>query len=160
MSGYQDLFIDYFITWTFKLPVQKIQPTCVQATQSVWTLFYSNLYGHAHRGPRSVKKSEFFLQIKPLSFWAKIAPKRHKLWKIIKIEKKNCFLRVFQIFFNLGALLVHQTSNGMFSGPWRIFWHPRDPWGRIHIDCIKVLVIVFNISERWLPLQLFSTNSK
>jgi hypothetical protein len=88
--------------------------------------FYSNLYGRALRGPRGVKKSDFFLQIKLLSSCAKIAPKRHKLQKIIKIEKKNMskntgFLRVFQIFFNLGAILAHQTSNGVFSGPWRIF---------------------------------------
>ena len=62
--------------------------------------FCSNIYGRTPRGPRGVKKSEsFFLQIKLLSFCAKIAPKRHKLQNIIKIEKnaKNnpCFLRVF-----------------------------------------------------------------
>ena len=83
----------------------------------------------------------FFSQIKLLSFCANIAPKRHKLQKTIKIEKKckknPCFLRVFRIFFNLGAILAHQTSNGKFSGPWRTFWHPRDLWGRIHIDLNK-----------------------
>ena len=122
------------------------------------------IYGSAPRGPWGVKKSDFFLQIKMLSFCAKIAPKRHKLRKIIKIEKKCqknlVFYRVFWIFFNLEAILAHQTSNGMFSVPWLIFWHPRDPWGRIHIEYIKVLVFVFDISEWWRPLQLFSTNSK
>ncbi len=106
----------------------------------------------------------FFLQMKLLSFCARIAPKRQKLRKMVKIEKKMskrpCFLRVFRIFFNLGAILARQTSNGMFSGPWRIFLHPRAPWGRTHIDYIKFLVFVFDISEWWRPLQLFSTNSK
>ena len=51
--------------------------------------FCSNLYGSAPRGPRGVKKSDFFFsQIKLLSFCANIAPKRHKLRKTIKIEKK------------------------------------------------------------------------
>ena len=65
----------------------------------------------------------------PFEIWcANIAPERHKLWKIVKIskkfQKKPCFFRVLQIFFNFWAILAHQTSNGMFSGPWRIFWHP------------------------------------
>jgi hypothetical protein len=67
----------------------------------------------------------FFSQIKVSSFCAKIAPKRHKLKKTIKIEekmsKKPCFLRYFRIFFNFGAILAPQTSTGMFSGSWRIF---------------------------------------
>ena len=96
--------------------------------------FCSNLYGPAQRGPRGVKKI-FFLLIKLLSFCANIAPKSHNLRKIIKIEKNYikktlCVLRVFRIFFYLGATLAHQTSNGMFSGPCCIFWHPRDPWSR------------------------------
>ena len=33
------------------------------------------------------KKIRFFLQITLLSSWANIAPKRHKLRKIVKIEK-------------------------------------------------------------------------
>ena len=45
------------------------------------------------------KNQKFFLQIKLLSSCAKIAPKRHKLQKIVKIEekmkKKPCFLRLF-----------------------------------------------------------------
>ena len=109
--------------------------------------FYSNLYERASRVPRDVKKTDFFLQLKWLSFCTKIAPKRHKLQKIIKIEQKcqknPCFLRVFQIFFNLGAILVHQTSNGVFNGPWLIFWNPWDPWWRIHIEGIKILVCFF-----------------
>ena len=50
--------------------------------------FCSNLYGPAPRRPWGVKKIRFFLQIKPLSFCTRITPKRHKLWKIVKIEKK------------------------------------------------------------------------
>ena len=53
------------------------------------------------------------------------------------MTKITCFLRHFQIFFNFGAILAHQISNGMFSGSWRIFWHPWDLWGRIHIDLNK-----------------------
>ena len=39
--------------------------------------------------------------------------------------------------------VVLQTSNSVFSGSWGIFWHPWGPWGRIHIEDIKVLVFVF-----------------
>ena len=130
-------------------------------TEPVWTLFFIQIYMDALPG---VSKNQIILQIKLSSFCARIAPKRHKLRKIVKIEKKcqknPCFLRVFRILFNLGAILAHQTSNSMFSGSWRIFWYPRDPWGRIHIENIKVLAFVFDISERWRPLQLFSNNSK
>ena len=31
----------------------------------------------------------------------------------------------------------------MFSEAWPTFWHPRDPWGWVHIEYIKVLVFVF-----------------
>ena len=41
--------------------------------------------------------------------------------KIKKNVKKPCFLRLFRIFFYLGAILAHQTTNGMFRGSWRIF---------------------------------------
>ena len=62
----------------------------------------------------------------PVEVWrAKIAPKRHKLKKTIRIEEKMsknpCFLRYFQIFFSFGAILAHKTSTGMFSGSWPIF---------------------------------------
>ena len=53
--------------------------------------FYSNLYGRAPRDPRGVKKSDSFLQIKLLSFCAKIAPKRHKLRKSSKWKKNGKF---------------------------------------------------------------------
>ena len=38
--------------------------------------FCSNIYGRPPRGPRGVKKPDFFSQIKLLSFCANIAPKR------------------------------------------------------------------------------------
>ena len=65
-------------------------------------------------------------------------------WK--KNVKKLCFLRQFRIFFNLEAILVHQTSNGMFSRSWRIFWHPWHPWGRVNSGDISFLVFVFDFS--------------
>ena len=109
--------------------------------------FCSNLY---ERAPRGVKKLDFFLQIKLLSFCARIAPKRHKLWKIVKIEKKMskkpCLFKNFWIIFDLGAILVHQTSNGMFSRSWRIFWHPWHPWGRVNSGDISFLEFVFDFS--------------
>ena len=96
------------------------------------------------------KNRKFFLQIKLLSFCTKIAPKRHKLQKSSKLKKKMskkpCFLRLFRIFFNLGAILAHQTSTGMFSGSWRIFWHPWDPWGRVNSGDTRVLRFVFDFS--------------
>jgi hypothetical protein len=58
-------------------------------------------------------------------------------------------LRHFRIFFNLGAILVHQTSNGMFSRSWRIFWHPWHPWhpwGLVNSGDISFLVFVFDFS--------------
>ena len=46
-------------------------------------------YSHAPRGPRGVKETRIFiLQIKLLSFCAKIDQKLKKLWKTIKIPKK------------------------------------------------------------------------
>jgi hypothetical protein len=63
------------------------------------------------QGSQGCKKSQFFLQIKLLSFGAKIEPKLKKLQKTVKTEEKNvenaCFLTVFQIFFNLGSILAH-----------------------------------------------------
>ena len=102
----------------------------------------------------------FFSQMKVFSFCAKIAPKRHKLKKTIRIEEKMsknpCFLRLFWIFFNFGAILARQTSTGMFSGSWRIFWHPWNPWGRINSRDIWVLRFVLIILWRWRHLANFS----
>ena len=55
--------------------------------------FCSNLYGSTPRGPRGVKKSDFFFsQMKLLSFCANIASKRHKLQKTIR----TVFLDIFK----------------------------------------------------------------
>ena len=103
------------------------------------------------QGSRGCQKITFyFLQMKLFSFCAKIAPKRHKLQKPSKLMKKcqknPCFLRLFQIFFNLGAILAHRTSNGVFSGSWHIFWHPWHPWGCINSGDISFLIFVFDFS--------------
>jgi hypothetical protein len=50
--------------------------------------FYSNLYEHTLRGPRGVKKSDFYYKKKLLRFCAKIDPKCHKLQKKSKWKKK------------------------------------------------------------------------
>merc|ERR1711894_186429 len=95
-------------------------------TVAVWTgkKFFPLLI--RPQGSQGCQKITFFFsQMKVFSFCAKIAPKRHKLKKPIKIEekmsKKPCFLRYFHIFFNFGAILAHLTSTGMFSRSWRIF---------------------------------------
>jgi hypothetical protein len=107
-------------------------------------------YWCAPRGPRGVKKSEFFFYKK--NCWAFVLKLPQKgtnfencqKWK--KMSKKPCFLRLFWIFFNLGAILAHQTTNGVFSGSWRIFRHPWHPWGRTNSGDISFLIFVFVFS--------------
>ena len=58
-------------------------------TQPVRTLFLFKSIWIRPQGSQGCQKiSIFFSQIKLLSFCANIAPKWHKLWKTIKIEKK------------------------------------------------------------------------
>jgi hypothetical protein len=57
--------------------------------------------------------------------------------------KKPCFLTPIWIFCNLGSILAHQTSNGMFSGCRSIFWHP---WERVNSGDISFLILVFDFS--------------
>ena len=54
--------------------------------------------------PGVSNNQNFFLQIKLLSFCAKIAPKRHKLQKIIKIEKKYQKNLVFLEYFEYSSI--------------------------------------------------------
>ena len=76
------------------------------------------------------------------------------------MSKKPCFLRLFWIFFKLGAILAHQTSCCMFSGSWRIFWHPWDPWGRINSGDTRVLRFVFDFFACQRPLADFFHSSQ
>ena len=130
------------------------------ATVAVWTSkkFFPLLI--RPQGSRGCQKiTFFFLKMKLFSFCAKIAPKRHNFkkhqnWR--KKVKKPCLLRLFQIFFKLGAILAHQTSTGMFTGSWSIFWHPWDPWGRINSGDTRVLRFVLIILWRWRRLADFS----
>ena len=61
--------------------------------------FCINLYGRAPRGPRGVKKSEFFFTNKTVEFLRQNCPKKaqtsknHQNWK--KRSKNTCFLRLF-----------------------------------------------------------------
>ena len=76
------------------------------------------------------------------------------------MSKKPCFLRLFWIFFKLGAILAHKISCCMFSGSWRIFWHPWDPWGRINSGDTRVLRFVFDFFACQRPLADFFHSSQ
>ena len=76
------------------------------------------------------------------------------------MSKNPCFLRHFWIFFKLGAILARQTSCCMFSGSWRIFWHPWDPWGRINSGDTRVLRFVFDFFACQRPLADFFHSSQ
>ena len=95
-----------------------------------------------------------------VSWSAKIQPKLKKLWKTIKIEqkfsKKPCFLKDFQILFNLGWILALQVTKVVFSSIFRIFWHPCHPWGHVNSGDIIVLRFVFDIfvPQRHLVISL------
>ena len=73
-----------------------------------------------------------------VSWSAKIQPKLKKLWKTVKIEqklsKKPCFLKVFQILFNLGRILEVKLTQGIFSLVFQIFWHPCYPWVSVNSE--------------------------
>ena len=61
-------------------------------TQPVWTLFLFKYKWTRSQGSQECQKIKiYFLQIKLLSFCAKIAPKRQKLIKIEKKKLKNLF---------------------------------------------------------------------
>jgi hypothetical protein len=66
---------------------------------------YVQIYMDALPGVPGVSKNQiFFLQIKLLSFCAKIAQKRHKLLKIVKIEKKYQKNLVFLEHFEYSSI--------------------------------------------------------
>ena len=94
-----------------------------------------------------------------ICFAANFQPKLNELHKILQNQQKSSkyagFLMIFRIFFNLRAILAHQTSYGMFSGSWRIFWHPWQPWGRLSSGDIWVLRFVLNILLQWRRLADF-----
>ena len=89
------------------------------------------------RGPR-VSKHTFFLQMKLFSNCGKIAPKKHKFPKTIKIEERISKKLWFLWLFNFGAILAHQISTGMLSGSW-ILWHPWDSWECVNSEDTRVL---------------------
>ena len=49
--------------------------------------------------------------------------------------------RLYTFILKFTDLLAHQTSNGMFSRSWRIFWHPWHPWERVNSGVKRILVI-------------------
>ena len=77
-----------------------------------------------------------------LEVWrANIALKMKKIWKS---QRKQGFF--WHLFFNfddfwslclLGAILAQKENSFICEKKNLIFWHPWDPWGRIHIDLNK-----------------------
>ena len=116
-------------------------------------------YGRAPRGPRGVKKSHFFTNV-TVFLLRKDCPQKTQTSKTIQIEekmsKKPLFFRHFWIFFNLEAILAHQTSTGMFSGSWGIFDTPGTLGGRINSGDTRVLRFVLIILWQWCHLADFS----
>ena len=94
---------------------------CPSHTAGSETIFIQIYMDAPPRVPGGVKKSESFFYKKTVEFLPPKGTNFEKSSKLKKKVKKPCFPRVFQIFFYLGAILVHQTSNRVFSGPWRIF---------------------------------------
>ena len=76
------------------------------------------------------------------------------------MSNKLSFLGLFWIFLNLGAILAQQTSTGMFSGSWRIFWYPWDLWERINSGDTRVLRFVFDFFACQRPLADFFHSSQ
>ena len=58
-------------------------------------------------------------------------PKRKTVKIEQKLPKEPCFLRLFQILFNLDWILGVQLAKVVFSLVFPIFWHPWHPWSRI-----------------------------
>ena len=119
--------------------------TITKLTEWLFELkFFSFHYWRAPRGPKGVKKSLFFYKWNCFLF----ALRKTQTSKAIKIEakcqKKNCFPRLFWIFFNFGTILV------------RIFWHPWDTWGRVNSGDARVLRFVLIILWWWHRLADFS----
>ena len=70
-------------------------------TVAVWTQKPFTPLLTRPQGSQGCQKIRFFLQIKVLSSCAKIAQKRHKLWKLSKLKKKtvrknHVFLDIFE----------------------------------------------------------------
>jgi hypothetical protein len=116
---------DLDLFWNILRP--NYEPYWPQCTVAVWAQKKFFPLWRAPRGPMGVKKSHFlFYKWNWFPFTLRLTPKDTNFKNLKKCQKKPCFLRLFWIFFNLGAILAHQTSTGMFSGSWRIFWHPWD----------------------------------
>ena len=117
------------------------QPVCIPALTlpfSQWLFgLKKNSFDHwlAPKGPRGVKKSHFFLQMKLFSFYAKITPKRHKLQKPSKLKKKcqtPLFFLNLDVLWNLclwGAILAQKKNSFIFEKKKWFFDTPGTPGG-------------------------------
>ena len=119
------------------------------AQWSKWPKFVSLHYWRAPQGCQGCQKIWTTKLKSTLVSWsAKIQPKieetvkNRQNWK--KVSKKACFLKVFQILFNLGWILVF-NSPVVFSLVFQIFWHPWHPWGMSIVEnsFLKDLFLIF-----------------
>ena len=81
------------------------------------------IYCHVHISSEEVfskilKKPSIFLQSKLLSSCAKIDPKRQKLQKSVKIEKKNCQKTLFS--YTLSNILQFGVNLSAPNLKWRV----------------------------------------
>ena len=97
---------------SYRQPIEKMKIKSVWmsgSTQPVWTLFLFKSIWTRSQGSQGCQKIRFFLQIKLLSFWARIAPKRHKLrkmsWNFVKLHKIKHMLKISAVYLNKQKLL-------------------------------------------------------
>ena len=119
-------------------------------TQPVWTLFLFKSIWTRSQGSQGCQKIRFFfLQIKLLSFCARIAPKTHKLRKIVKIEKKCqknlVFLEYFEYSSIWGQYQRAKPQMACLVDPGASFDNPGTPGGGSiqNISRFQYLFLIF-----------------
>ena len=122
------------------MAIEKIKILGAIFTQPVQTLFLFKSIWTRSQGSQGCQKIRIsFLQIKLLSLCAKIALKRHKLQKTVRIEKKN----VKKTLFYQSILNILQFG-GNISAPnlkWQVQWtlaHVLTPQGPLEADPYRI----------------------
>ena len=74
---------------------------------------------------------------------AKIEPKMQKIFKTVRKHFFFSILTIFRSFLNSGSILAQKLNNFICKKK-SDYWHPWDPWGRVHIDLNKNSVCKVN----------------